>query len=83
MRDKARKCQHRDARIVRAYYDANGHHRVKHAFDYCHADAVAVDVYGYGYCVAHRNDGDYDAIAYVNLDELLEQLRARNREDEA
>ena len=72
--DKARKCQHRDASVARAYYDAQGKHRVRHAYAYCHAPAVAVDVYGFGYCAEHRASGDFGQAAAVDLDAVLADL---------
>ena len=78
MSDKSKRCQHRDARVVRAYYDANGHHRVKHAYAYCHArEDLAVDLYGYAYCADHRASGDYGQAAHVDLDAVLRELQAR------
>jgi hypothetical protein len=74
--DKSRKCQHRDSKVVRAYYDANGHPRVKHAYSYCSRPAVAVDVHGLGFCNDHRHEGDYGADnPAVDLDNLLAALR--------
>jgi hypothetical protein len=73
MEDKAKKCNHRDSRVVRAYYDAQGKHRVKHAFDPCADAPVAVDVHGLGYCAAHRGDGDFGYVE-VDLDAVLADL---------
>jgi hypothetical protein len=75
MSDKKSRCQHRDSRVVRARYDANGHYRVKHAYDYCHArEDLAVDLYGLAYCADHRSDGDF-GFAPVDLDQVLRDLR--------
>lgn len=71
-----RKCQHRDARVVRSYYDRNGAPRVKHAFDVCGAPAAAVDLYDRAFCADHLIHGEFgiDAAADVNLDEVLARL---------
>lgn len=76
MADHQSKCQHRDASVARAYFDANGRHRVRHAYAYCgRRDGLAVDVYGYAYCPDHRSSGDYGHAADVDLDAVLESLR--------
>lgn len=76
--DKSKRCQHRDAEVVRAYYDANGHYRRRHAFHYCHAPAAAVDAYGYGYCAEHRASGDFGYAPEPQLDAILSELLRRN-----
>lgn len=77
MADKATRCNHRDRKVVRAYYDRNGAHRVKHSFTPCTNPPAEVDLYGLGYCTDHRDEGDYGfvGVADVDLDAVLDQLR--------
>ena len=75
MADHASKCQKRDASVDRAYYDANGHHRVRHAYVYCGSrDNLALDQYGYAYCADHRAHGDFGRDDSIDLDAVLHDL---------